>query len=191
MSGFIRGAIYDGDVPLAERRAQALSIDHEQLKSLLGDSAMRELLDDDVIAAVESLLQQRDAGYGVKHEDGLHDLLLRLGDLRLDEIEARTREGVSATGLVDALVAARRAVWVRVAGEARVVSAYIEGMSRVLNQLAKVLPDISRFAAIEDLEQGITISRSTLLQPLSVLATFGLPMLVLSYVFLRNKEVAP
>lgn len=77
------------------------------------------------------------------------------------------------------------------ASEGRVVSAYVEAMSRLLNRLAGVLPDISRFSAVEDIERGVTISRAALLAPLGVLGLFGLPMLVLSYVFLRNKEVAP
>ena len=49
--------IYDGDAPLAERRAQALSIDQEQLRDLLGDADLRELLDSDAIGEVEEQLQ--------------------------------------------------------------------------------------------------------------------------------------
>ena len=56
--GFVANYIYDGDAPLAERRAQALSIDQAQLRELLGDAELRELLDADVLAAVEAELQQ-------------------------------------------------------------------------------------------------------------------------------------
>ncbi len=56
--GFVANYIYDGDAPLAERRAQALSIDQAQLRELLGDAELRELLDADVLASVEAELQQ-------------------------------------------------------------------------------------------------------------------------------------
>ena len=42
---YVANYIYDGDAPLAERRAQALSIDQSQLEELLGDTDLRELLD--------------------------------------------------------------------------------------------------------------------------------------------------
>ena len=75
--------------------------------------------------------------------------------------------------------------------KAKVVSASVEAMARLLNNLARILPDISQFSAIEQIEQGVTITLPQLLAPIKVLLAFGLPMVVLSYVFLRNKEVAP
>lgn len=111
-------------------------------------------------------------------------LLLLLGNWGIMQVSDILAPGIGNQVAQDIFGAER-------ASEARVVSAYVEGMARVLNQMAKVLPDLSRFAAIDDIEQGITISRQTLVQPIGVLLTFGLPMLVLSYVFLRNKEVAP
>jgi hypothetical protein len=77
------------------------------------------------------------------------------------------------------------------ASQSRVVSSTVEAMSRMLNTLGEVLPDIGQFSAIEDIERGISISPTTLFNPITVLLTFGLPMVVLSYVILRNKEVAP
>ena len=64
-------------------------------------------------------------------------------------------------------------------------------LSRLLRGVSSVLPDISKFAAVEDIERGVTISVQRLRDPLLVLLTFGLPLLVISYVILRNKEVAP
>jgi ABC-type transport system involved in multi-copper enzyme maturation permease subunit len=77
------------------------------------------------------------------------------------------------------------------AAQSRVVSNTVEAMSKVLNSLGSVLPDIGQFSAIDDIERGISISWSTLASPLLMLAVFGLPMIALSYVILRNKEVAP
>ena len=58
--GYVANYLYDGDAPLAERRAQALAIDQAQLRELLGDAELRELLDADAIAEVEAQLQQLD-----------------------------------------------------------------------------------------------------------------------------------
>ena len=43
--GYVANYLYDGDAPLAERRAQALSVDQAQLRELLGEAELRELLD--------------------------------------------------------------------------------------------------------------------------------------------------
>src|SRR5262249_35021014 len=87
--GFVANYIYDGDAPLAERRAQALSIDQSQLRELLGDAELRELLDADVLAAVEAELQQLEPRFRARGTDGIHDLLLRVGDLSAEELRAR------------------------------------------------------------------------------------------------------
>ena len=79
--------------PLAERRAQALSIDQEQLQDLLGDADLRELLDADAIAEVEEQLQAVGESQRVRSVDGMHDLLLRLGDLSRAELEQRLARG--------------------------------------------------------------------------------------------------
>ena len=59
---FVANFIYDGDAPLAERRAQALAIDQAQLRELLGEAELRELLDADAIAELEAQLQHLVAG---------------------------------------------------------------------------------------------------------------------------------
>ena len=90
---YIANYIYDGDAPLAERRAQALSIDQSQLEEILGSTDFRELLDKAALAEVEQQLQALDPDYQARHTDALHDLLLRLGDLSLEEIQARSTGG--------------------------------------------------------------------------------------------------
>src|SRR5271167_1573437 len=85
---YVANYIYDGDAPLAERRAQALSIDQSQLEELLGDTDLRELLDATALDEVESRLQSLEPEYRARHADGVHDLLLNLGDLSEPEILA-------------------------------------------------------------------------------------------------------
>ncbi len=80
---YVANFIYDGDAPLAERRAQALGLDHAQLRELLGSVELRELIDPAAVESLSRSLQHFDRP--VKSEDGLHDLLLALGDLTLEE----------------------------------------------------------------------------------------------------------
>ncbi len=88
--GYVANYLYDGDAPLAERRAQALAIDQAQLRELLGEAELRELLDADALADVEAELQQLATTTAARAAvDGVHDLLLRLGDLTVEEIAAR------------------------------------------------------------------------------------------------------
>ncbi len=134
---YIANYIYEGDAPLAERRAQALSIDQSQLEEILGSTDFRELLDKSAMEEVEAQLQSLDPDYQARHADGLHDLLLKLGDLTEEEIAAR-----SATPEVAATIAklaqARRVVRVRIAREARFIP--VEYAARYRDALGTPLP---------------------------------------------------
>ena len=72
-----------------------------------------------------------------------------------------------------------------------VVSTGVDKLSQALNLVSKVLPDTSKFDAIEDIEQGVSVSSDRLLEALAVMAGFGAPALVIAYIILRGKEVAP
>ena len=134
--GYVGAYLYEGDAPLAERRAQALAIDHAQLRELLGEAELRELLDADAMERVERELQHLEPELRVGSADALHDLLLRLGDLDAAGIAARTT-GTAASAL-ESLVAARRAVRLLVAGAERWIA--IEHASRYRDGLGWPLP---------------------------------------------------
>ncbi len=129
--------IYDGDAPLAERRAQALLVDQSQLKDLLGDMELRELLDPAVIDEVEQQLQRIEPRYRARSRDALHDMLLRLGDLDSEEIRARSESGIVARSIRE-LVADRRAIEVPVAGSPRFIA--VEDAARYRDALGAPLP---------------------------------------------------
>jgi ATP-dependent helicase Lhr and Lhr-like helicase len=134
---YVANYIYDGDAPLAERRAQALSIDQDQLRELLGDADLRELLDFGAIEETEEQLQCVIDPYKARSMDGLHDLLLRLGDMTRAEIATRSvSEEVAAS--VDRLIKSRRALELMVAGEKRVMA--VEDASRFRDALGVPLP---------------------------------------------------
>jgi ATP-dependent Lhr-like helicase len=124
---YVANFIYDGDAPLAERRAQALSVDQAQLRELLGEAEMRELLDARSIEEHEHFAQR--LGRPAHGIDGLHDLLLGLGDLSEAEI-ARRFEGDPP---LRQLLEERRAFPANLGGEKRWVAA--EDAARVRDAL--------------------------------------------------------
>jgi hypothetical protein len=80
---------------------------------------------------------------------------------------------------------------VRDPASAQALSSTVEQLNKMLGVVATVLPDISRFSATEDIERGISIPTERVTDALGVLFGFGIPLSVLAYVFLKNKEVAP
>jgi ATP-dependent helicase Lhr and Lhr-like helicase len=113
---YIATYMYEDDTPPAERRAQALSLDRDLLRELLGQEELRELIDPDALAEVEQQLRG-----DPRDPDELHDVLRRRGDLRPGEYD----EGQAAI-----LLAERRALAVRFAGEERLVAAEDAGRYR-------------------------------------------------------------
>ncbi len=117
---YVAAYMYEGDAPLAERRAQALALDRDLLRELLGQEELRELLDPAALEETElerqALVDERMAG----SVDQVSDLLRRIGDLSEDEVAARTRGGhPAAREWLETLAASRRAIAVRIAGGAR------------------------------------------------------------------------
>ncbi len=131
---YIAQYMYDGDAPLAERRAHALSLDRELLAELLGSDDLRELLDADAIDATELELQRLDPVLHPRDVDGALDVLRLVGDLSAAEAAAR--------GITDAwrdeLVVTRRALPVRLAGEERVIAS--DDAGRYRDALGVALP---------------------------------------------------
>jgi ATP-dependent Lhr-like helicase len=119
MFDYLGSFMYEGDAPLAERRAQALALDRDLLAELLGTEELRELLDPEAVAELELELQALSGPRRARTVDGVADLLRRLGDLREDEVAARAADGLDAADALQQLDRTRRAIRVRVAGEER------------------------------------------------------------------------
>ncbi len=113
---YVATYMYEDDTPPAERRAQALSLDRDLLRELLGQDELRDLLDRNAVEEVE--LQLRGAP---RTADDLHFLLLRIGDLQVGEFDQ---------SLAEPLLRERRAVLVRVGGEERLIAAEDAGRYR-------------------------------------------------------------
>jgi ATP-dependent Lhr-like helicase len=135
--GYVANYIYEGDAPLAERRAQALSVDQAQLRELLGEAELRALLDPQAMGERELALQALDPAHRARSADAVHDLLRRLGPLTAEELSARVAAPAAAqTGAEAAaawtrqLVAERRAFTLTLAGEQRLAAAEDAGRLR-------------------------------------------------------------
>jgi hypothetical protein len=112
-------------------------------------------------------------------------LVILLGRWGVEQLGDATQPGIGATVVNDIFGANIDP------SKAKVVSTSVEKLAAGLNALAAVLPDISRFAATEDIERGLTVPAARLTESMKVLLTYGLATLTLAYVCLRLKEVAP
>ncbi|NPC96778.1 ATP-dependent helicase [Nocardioides sp. zg-DK7169] len=136
--GYVAQFMYEGDSPIAERRAAALSLDQGLLAELLGRAELRELLDPDVLAEVEAELQRLAPDRRARDAEGLVDLLRGLGPLSLAEAGARCVDGADVEDWLAALAGARRVVEVRVGGEER--WSVIEDVARLRDGLGVPVP---------------------------------------------------
>ncbi|TML21268.1 MAG: DEAD/DEAH box helicase [Actinobacteria bacterium] len=113
---YIATYMYEDDTPPAERRAQALSLDRELLRELMGIEELRELLDPGAIEQVEGSLRPTP-----RNADELHDLLRRGGHLGGEEADA---------GFTETLLRERRAIRVRLGGEEVLLAVEDSGLYR-------------------------------------------------------------
>ncbi len=148
---WIAAYMYEGDAPLAERRAAALALDRDLLRDLLGAEELRELLDPGVLADVELDLQRLSDGRRARSADELHDVLRRVGELSAAELDLRSEPPHSVLvdpsllpgdhgrrGWLGELLAEKRAIEVSVAGETRYAVA--EDAARYRDALGCALP---------------------------------------------------
>ncbi|HEU5250848.1 MAG TPA: crosslink repair DNA glycosylase YcaQ family protein, partial [Thermoanaerobaculia bacterium] len=176
---YVANFIYDGDAPLAERRAQALSVNQAQLRELLGEAELRELLDARAIEELERTLHRLE-GRPVGNPDALHDLLLTLGDLTEAEIRARSAPPQAIDPWLRELLSDRRVVAITVAGERRYAAA--EDSARFRDALGVALPAGLPYAFLEEVEDplGDLVSRWARthgpFRAEDLAARFGLPL---------------
>ncbi len=133
---YIAGYMYEGDAPLAERLAAALALDRELLAELIGADELRDLIDPAALADLELELQRLTDDRRARSADDVHDLLRVVGDLRTDEVAART-DGPAEAWLAE-LEAARRLDRARIAGEER--WAAVEDAARLRDGLGVPIP---------------------------------------------------
>ncbi|WP_210651437.1 ATP-dependent helicase [Nocardioides sp. SYSU D00065] len=136
--GYVAQFVYEGDSPIAERRAAALSLDQGLLAELLGRAELRELLDPEVLAEVEAELQWLAPDRRARDAEAVADLLRLVGPLSPAEIRDRAVEGADVDGWLASLADVRRVVEVRMAGEDRWTA--IEDIGRLRDGLGVPVP---------------------------------------------------
>jgi len=151
--GWVGQYMYEYDAPLAERRAQALALDRDLLRELLGGDELRDLLDAGVLATLERELQRlaplrpddaldtadRGLDRRARDADELHDVLRELGPLDRAELAARSRHPAETTDAwVDTLLSQRRAIEVRISDQPRIAAA--EDAARLRDAVGVALP---------------------------------------------------
>ncbi|AWB91581.1 ATP-dependent helicase [Aeromicrobium chenweiae] len=161
--GYVAAFLYEGDTPLAERRASALTLDPTLLAELLGRAELRELLDPDVLERTELELQRLTEDRRAKDIEGVADLLRMLGPLTEAEVAARLQPDLAdhAPTWLGELRDARRAIEVSMAGEIR--WAVVEDAGRLRDALGVVIPLGVSEAYLESSADPLTdlISRHT------------------------------
>lgn len=141
MFGYVAQFLYEGDSPLAERRAAALALDPSLLAELLGTTeglSLAELLDPDALTRTERELQHLDEGRRARDADDLTDILRELGPLDTDAVRARCAQPADADAWLSDLVQQRRLL--ELAGVQGARWAVIEDAGRLRDALGVALP---------------------------------------------------
>jgi len=140
--GYVGAFMYEGDTPLAEKRAAALALDQTLLAELLGRTELRELLDAEVVLRTEAELQRLAEDRRARDAEGLFDVLRLVGPLSVEQAAQRSVvpsvDGADAETWLTGLAAARRVVRVRIAGEHR--WAVVEDVARLRDALGVPVP---------------------------------------------------
>ena len=163
--GYVASFLYEGDSPLAERRAAALSLDPTLLNELLGRAELRELLDARVIADTELELQRLTPDRLARGLEGVADLLRLLGPLTIGEISERleapadtqpvaalpsaaeqdTHDGPAAGGISDVIAAGAPGL-----APADVVRQHVAALVKANRALIVNIAGLERVSAVED-----------------------------------------
>ncbi len=134
---FVAAYLYESDAPLAERRATALTLDKNLLRELLGDGELRELIDPEIVAAIELELQYLTENRKAKHADAIHDMLRNLGPLSTEDVLIRS--ALTAPEDIVRLRDEKRVFDVTIGGQSRLAA--VEDISRLRDGLGVQPPE--------------------------------------------------
>lgn len=142
--GYTAQFLYEGDAPLAERRAAALTLDPTLLAELLGQpgaAELAELLDPAAVEGTEAQLTGTAPDRRARGVEEVADVLRRHGPLTRAEVAARTRppDHAQLDGWLADLEGARRLIRVRV-GDRGDLWAAVEDAGRLRDALGVALP---------------------------------------------------
>lgn len=136
---YVAAYLYEGDAPVAERRAAALALDRGLLRELLGERELRALLDPRVLTELEGELAGESRERLARDDDELVDLLARLGDQSLGELSRRVTDPGGLDAALARICAAGRALALPIGGQERYVT--VEDAVRYRDALGVRLPE--------------------------------------------------
>ncbi|QGX08274.1 ATP-dependent helicase [Janibacter melonis] len=144
MFGYVAQFLYEGDSPLAERRAAALTLDPALLADLLGQGeqlSLADLLDVEAVQRTQGELQRLAEGRRARDGEDVADLVRTLGPITVDDLVARSVDELDETAVraaLEELRASRQVIAVQVAGQER--WAVVEDAGRLRDALGVPLP---------------------------------------------------
>lgn len=106
--------MYEGDSPLAEKRAAALALDPALLASLLGTVELRDLLDPEIIAEVHDIMQRKAPHRRARTAEELIDTLRVVGPVPVTDLPEITDPPMTLEYVMEQLRG--RVMEVRIAG---------------------------------------------------------------------------
>ncbi|MCW3159328.1 ATP-dependent helicase [Micropruina sonneratiae] len=139
--GYVAQFLYEGDSPLAEKRAAALTLDPTLLSELLGSSeglALADLLDPESLTRTENELQHLADGRRARDAEDLADIIRVLGPLDLPALQARSDDAQATARWLVELTEQRRVIEVRIGGGTR--WAAVEDAGRLIDALGVTVP---------------------------------------------------
>ncbi|WP_026539241.1 Lhr family ATP-dependent helicase [Arthrobacter sp. 9MFCol3.1] len=151
--GYVAQFLYEGDSPLAERRAAALALDSTLLNELMGRVELRELLDVKVIEATERELQRLARDRQVRGLEGVADLLRLLGPLAPDEVAARLEPAAGpaqTSETAETAETAQGSLPVETPATEADAAAHLTALQRANRAIKVNIGGVERFAAVED-----------------------------------------
>ncbi|MCP1412471.1 ATP-dependent helicase [Paenarthrobacter sp. A20] len=146
--GYVAQFLYEGDSPLAERRAAALALDSTLLNELLGRVELRELLDAAVIDSTEMELQRLAPDRRVRGMEGVADLLRLLGPLSVEEVAERL-EGVEPAE-VEGVEELEETPPAAPPGTVTDAGSHLAALQKANRALKVTIGGVERFSAVED-----------------------------------------
>ncbi|KIC69794.1 DEAD/DEAH box helicase [Pseudarthrobacter phenanthrenivorans] len=147
--GYVAQFLYEGDSPLAERRAAALALDSTLLNELLGRVELRELLDAKVIEATERELQRLAPDRRARGMEGVADLLRLLGPLTAEEAADRL-QGTAPAGETVQMPEPAETPPAEAAATVPEAAAHLAALQRANRAIKVNIGGVERFAAVED-----------------------------------------
>jgi ABC-type transport system involved in multi-copper enzyme maturation permease subunit len=175
---YIRGMDNGQFIGLSDASVQLISAEHSFVLNLLASLLILWLLS--VLVVTIAIFTSTFLSWPIAI---VLTLLLLLGHWGVEQLGDTLNPGVGRSVAADFGVSDKT--------RTQVISTSIDTLAKLLTAVAAVLPDLSKFPVMENITRGVATPPRQVAEAFGVLLSYGLPMLVVSFIILKNKEVAP